>query len=117
MPHLPLPVEQVAGTAEASCTTPPAAPLASPFCSSGRPSIGGETGPRRHSVWLRDHGHKLFDIFSSTTLDKVLDEVGAFDFEFYTDQKCGIDASKARKFARKLSAYGSRCGWQTFPPW
>ena len=96
--------------------------------SSGRPATRGETGPSRYSIWLKDHGHKLFDVFSRTTLDKVLEEGGAFDSVFYTDQRDSsqrelvietmrvskdyyehwrnIEATKARKFAKKLSAFG-----------
>ena len=70
----------------------------------------------------------MFGVFSRTTLDKVLEEGGAFDSVFYTDQRDSsqrelvietmrvskdyyeywrkIEATKARKFARKLSAFG-----------
>ena len=72
----------------------------------------------------------MFDVFSSETLDKVLEEGGAFDSVFYTDQRDSsqrelvietmrvskdyyehwrkIEATKARKFARKLSAFGTQ---------
>ena len=77
---------------------------------------------------MRDHGHKMFDVFSETAMVKTLGEGLCFDSEFYEDQKDSsqrkhvietvrvrkefIEAEKklidkkARKFARKLSALG-----------
>jgi hypothetical protein len=92
-------------------------------------------GPSRYSFWLRDHGNRLFDIFSVDTMRKYLEEGKAFDSEFYEDQKDvnkrnlviqtmrvrkefyeqekELEMSKARKYAHKLSAFGLNMPNQT----
>ena len=79
--------------------------------------------------WLKDHGNKLFDIFSTDTMQKCIAEGKGFDSEFYEDQKDvdkralvietmrvrkyfyeqqkELEKTQARKYARKLSALGS----------
>ena len=91
-------------------------------------STRGGTGPSRYAAWLRDHGNKLFNIFSSDVMMTRLEEGKAFDSDFYEDQKNvesrslviqtmrvrkefydnekNLELTKARKFARKLSALG-----------
>ena len=79
-------------------------------------------------MWMRDHGEKLFDVLSEAAMVKAMTEGLCFDSEFYEDQKDPsqrklvietvrvrkefveaekqCSATKARKFARKLSALG-----------
>ena len=82
----------------------------------------------RKEAWMREHGSKLFDVFSGDTMVKVLEDGLCFDSDFYEDQKDpnqrelvietvrvrkeyvdaekALSKTKARKFARKMSAFG-----------
>ena len=93
-------------------------------------STRSAAGPSRHTAWLTDHGHKLFDIFSLNIMRARVAEGKAFNSEFYDDQKNiesrslviqtmrvrkefyenekQLELTKARKYARKMSAMG--CG-------
>ena len=92
-------------------------------------STRSAAGPCRYTAWLRDHGTKLFDIFSLKNMETRLAEGKAFDSDFYEDQKDierrslviqtmrvriefyenekKLELTKARKFARTMSALGS----------
>ena len=120
--------ERLGSTSSVEKDCDPTPPTPTSTSTSSRPATRTETGPSRYSVWLKDHGDKLFDVFSSKTLEKVLEEGGAFDSCFYDDQKepsernlvietmrvskdyydywREIEATKARKFFRTLSALG-----------
>ena len=87
-----------------------------------------QEGKERKELWMKEHGNKLFDIFSEATMVKTLEEGLCFDSDFYEDQKDPalrklvietvrvrkefveaekeLNATKARKFARVLSALG-----------
>ena len=41
----------------------------------------------RKELWMRDHGEKLFDVFSEAAMVTTLKEGLCFDSEYYEDQK------------------------------
>ena len=90
----------------------------------------------RKAAWLQDFGNSLFDVFSEVAMVKTLEEGLCFDSDFYEDQldnyqrklvietvrvrkefveaEKKLNATKARKFARNLSAFGKSQVVQNF---
>ena len=117
--------------APAKVQTPAPATLPTPasLATTSQPLVSKrKEGKERRESWMKDHGQKLFDVFSEIAMVAVLKEGRCFDSDFYEDQgdpdqrklvietvrvrkefveaEQNLSKTKANKFARVLSALG-----------